>query len=40
MWAKPAVATRRSLYDRNPLLFWKILSTSLIILVVVLLAHR
>lgn len=40
MWAKPAVAARRSLYDRNPLLFWKILSASLIVLVAILLAHR
>ncbi|MBA2402042.1 MAG: bifunctional protein-serine/threonine kinase/phosphatase, partial [Bradyrhizobium sp.] len=40
MWAKPAVATRRSLYDRNPMLFWKILTASLIILVAVLLARH
>ena len=40
MWAKPAVATQRSLYDRNPLVFWKILSASLVILVAVLLAWR
>src|SRR5207244_703572 len=31
-WAKPAVATRQALYERNPLLFWKILSAGLIIL--------
>ena len=40
MWAKPAVSTQRSLYDRNPLVFWKILSASLVILVAVLLAWR
>ena len=40
MWAKPAVAARQALYDRNPLMFWKILSASLVILVAVLLAWR
>ena len=40
MWAKPALTTRQSFYDRNPLRFWKILSASLIILVVILLARR
>jgi serine/threonine protein kinase len=40
MWAKPAFTTRQSFYDRNPLRFWKILSASLIILVVILLARR
>jgi hypothetical protein len=40
MWAKPAVTTRKVLYERNPLLFWKILSASLVILVAILLARR
>ena len=40
MWAKPAVATRRSLYERNPLVFWKILSAGLVITIAVLLAWR
>ncbi len=40
MWAKPAVATRRSLYERNPLVFWKVLSAGLVILVAILLAWR
>jgi serine/threonine protein phosphatase PrpC len=40
MWAKPAVATRRSLYERNPLVFWKVLSASLVIVIAVLLAWR
>ena len=40
MWAKPAVVARRSLYERNPLVFWKILSASLVILVAMLLAWR
>jgi hypothetical protein len=40
MWAKPAAPTRRSLYDRNPLLLWKVISASLFILVVILLAWR
>ncbi|MEH2564050.1 protein kinase domain-containing protein [Bradyrhizobium sp. AZCC 2289] len=40
MWAKPAVAKRQALYDRNPLMFWKLLSASLIILVAILLAWR
>lgn len=40
MWAIPAAPTRRSLYDRNPLLLWKIISASLFILVVILLAWR
>jgi len=40
MWAKPAFTTRQSFYDRNPLRFWKILSATLIILVVILLARR
>jgi len=40
MWAKPAVAKRRALYDRDPLVFWKVLSASLIILVAILLAWR
>jgi hypothetical protein len=38
MWAKPAVAARRSLYDRHPLVFWKSLSAGLIVLVILLLA--
>ena len=38
MWAKPAAAARRSLYDRNPLIFWKSLSAGLIVLVILLLA--
>jgi hypothetical protein len=40
MWAKPAVAKRQALYERNPLVFWKVLSASLIILVAILLARR
>ena len=40
MWAKPAAPTRRSLYDRNPLLLWKVISAGLFILVVILLAWR
>ena len=40
MWAKPAAPTRRSLYDRNPLLLWKVIAASLLILVVILLAWR
>jgi serine/threonine protein kinase len=40
MWAKPAAATKPALYDRNPLLFWKLLSAGLIVLVIVLLAWR
>lgn len=40
MWAKPAIATQQSLYDRNPLRFWKILSACLIILVAILLARH
>ena len=38
MWAKPAVASRRSLYERDPLVFWKSLSAGLIVLVILLLA--
>ena len=38
MWAKPAVAARRSLYERDPLVFWKSLSAGLIVLVILLLA--
>src|SRR5207302_538715 len=37
MWAKPAVTSRRSLYDRDPLVFWKSLSAGLIVLVILLL---
>lgn len=40
MWAKPAVPRHQSLYDRNPLRFWKILSAGLIILITILLAWR
>ncbi len=40
MWAKPSVAARKALYERNPLLFWKILSVSLVVLVATLLARR
>lgn len=40
MWAKPALAVRKALYERNPLLFWKILSASLVILIAILLAKR
>jgi serine/threonine protein phosphatase PrpC len=40
MWAKPSAAIKPALYDRNPLLFWKLLSAGLIVLVVVLLAWR
>jgi len=40
MWAKPAAAARRSLYDRNPLIFWKRLSAGLIVLVILLFAWR
>ncbi|MBI5318747.1 MAG: bifunctional protein-serine/threonine kinase/phosphatase [Bradyrhizobium sp.] len=39
-WAKPAASNRPALYDRNPLLFWKLLSAGLIVLVIVLLAWR
>ena len=39
-WAKPAVASKPALYERNPLLFWKLLSAGLFVLVVVLLAWR
>ncbi|MGQ0685345.1 protein kinase domain-containing protein [Bradyrhizobium sp.] len=39
-WAKPAVASKPALYERNPLLFWKLLSAGLIVLVVLLLAWR
>jgi serine/threonine protein kinase len=38
MWAKPAIASRRSLYERDPLVFWKSLSAGLIVLVILLLA--
>ena len=38
MWAKPAVTSRRSLYERDPLVFWKSLSAGLIVLVILLLA--
>jgi serine/threonine protein phosphatase PrpC len=38
MWAKPAAASRRSLYERDPLVFWKSLSAGLIVLVILLLA--
>lgn len=40
MWAKPAVTTRKALYESNPLLFWKLLSAGLIVLVAILLAQR
>ena len=40
MWAKPAAVKRRALYDRDPLVFWKVLSASLVILVAILLAWR
>jgi serine/threonine protein phosphatase PrpC len=40
MWAKPSAAIKPALYDRNPLLFWKLLSAGLIVLVIVLLAWR
>ena len=40
MWAKPAATALRSLYDRDPLIFWKSLSAALIVLVVLLLALR
>ena len=36
--AKPAIASRRSLYDRDPLVFWKSLSAGLTVLVILLLA--
>ena len=36
----PPPSTRQALYDRNPLMFWKVLSASLVILVAVLLAWR
>ena len=37
-WAKPAVTSRRSLYERDPLVFWKSLSAGLVVLVILLLA--
>ena len=40
MWAKPAVTARRSLYDRDPLIFWKSVCAGLLILVILLLARR
>ena len=40
MWAKPAAVKRKALYERNPLVFWKVMSASLIILVAILLAWR
>jgi hypothetical protein len=40
MWAKPAAVKRQALYERNPLMFWKVLSAGLVILVAVLLAWR
>jgi hypothetical protein len=40
MWAKPVTVKRQALYDRNPLMFWKVMSASLIILVAILLAWR
>jgi hypothetical protein len=40
LWAKPAAVKRKALYERNPLVFWKVMSASLIILVAILLAWR
>ncbi|KAJ8137331.1 hypothetical protein OY671_009456 [Metschnikowia pulcherrima] len=40
MWAKPAVTTRKALYESNPLLFWKLLSAGSIVLVAILSAQR
>jgi serine/threonine protein kinase/serine/threonine protein phosphatase PrpC len=37
-WAKPAITSRRSLYERDPLVFWKSLSAVLVVLVILLLA--
>ena len=39
-WAGPAAAPRRSLYARNPLLFWQGCSALLFVLMMVLLARR
>jgi serine/threonine protein phosphatase PrpC len=39
-WAGPAVAARRSLHDRNPLMFWKVLCALLIIVIAVILARH
>jgi hypothetical protein len=35
-WAGPAIAKRRSLHDRNPLLFWKMLCALQFIIIVLL----
>jgi hypothetical protein len=39
-WAGPAGRTRQSLHDRNPLMFWKVLSAFLILVVVIILARH
>ena len=39
-WAGPAVTTRKSLHDRDPVTFWKVLCAILALIVVVLLARH
>ena len=38
-WAKPAAGDKSSLYERNPLLFWKVSSALLFLLAVILIAR-
>lgn len=39
-WAGPAVTTRKSLHDRDPVTFWKVLCAILALIIVVLLARH
>jgi len=39
-WAGPAIAQRKSLHDRNPLVFWKALCAFLIVAIIILLARH
>jgi len=39
-WAGPALPARRSLHDRNPLMFWQVLCALLAIAIVIILARR
>lgn len=39
-WAGPAVPTRKSLHDRDPVTFWKVLCAILALIIVVLLARH
>jgi serine/threonine protein phosphatase PrpC len=39
-WAGPALPVRRSLHDRNPLMFWQVLCALLAVAIVIILAHR